>query len=122
MRSAFWREVGKILSMQRLDYETPKKRKPRSWSFWVAFWLAYMPGTVVLHITDDFIQRRSGGGFSDGGIIIVSLFLSPMFAGAAAVIRAIWKRYDSVGFAISFAIFAPVITFLSLLTAGLFFR
>jgi hypothetical protein len=95
-----------------LDYETPLKEGPRAWPFYLAFFVAYLPGLVILNITDDILHLHWTGHHNDGTVMFLSLFLSPLFAGAAALIKAIWKRYDTIGFAVVFAIVAPLLVYL----------
>jgi hypothetical protein len=99
-------------AVRPLDYETPEPRKPQSGALWGAFLGAYLPGLLLLDIVDDILHRRISGHPNDGNIMIVSLVFSPAFAGIAAVIKNIWKRYESVGFAVAFAILAPLVVYL----------
>jgi hypothetical protein len=71
-----------------------------------------MPGIIILNITDDIFHTRRTGFPNDGGIMFLSLFASPLFAGGAAMIKAVWKRYDSLWFAAAFAILAPLLFYL----------
>jgi len=103
---------SKIWSVQQLDYQTPVKERQRSWPFYLAFFVAYLPGLVILNTTDDILHMRATGNHNDGGVMFLSLYLSPLFAGAAAMIKAIWKRYETVGFAVVFAIVAPLLVYL----------
>ena len=98
--------------MLPLNYETPEKPKKRSWSFWLALASAYLPGILVLDILDDIFHTRMTGHHNDGGIVCVSCFAFPFFAGVAAIMRAISARFESVFFAVAFAIFAPVLAYL----------
>jgi hypothetical protein len=99
--------------MQRLDYETPQKPQHKRSPFWLAFFGAYyFPGVILLAIADDMLHRRLGRGGSDGGIECISLFFSPLFAGAVAAIKNVFRRYDTIRFAIAFGAFAPLIAFL----------
>ena len=105
--------------MQPLDYETPRKNERRP-PFWWPFALAYLPGVLVLNGTDDMLHRRLTGHPNDGTVIILSLFVSPLFAGGAALIRTICKRYNTTGLAVAFAIFAPLLIYLVWVAADVF--
>jgi hypothetical protein len=100
--------------MQPLDYETSGTEKPRriDWLFWVVFASSYLLGLLLLDVADDLIQMRITGHHNDGGIVGVSLFVSPAFAALAKLIKSFWKRCEGVGFAILFSIFAPLLTYL----------
>jgi hypothetical protein len=94
-----------------IDYEAPATQKRRSWPFWLAFAVAYLPGLMILDITDDVLHMRMTGNHNDGDIVILSLFASPFFAGIAAIMKAIWKRFDSLLFAVAFAILGPLLAY-----------
>jgi len=107
--------------MQTLEYAISRKKKPRQPAFWLAFAFAYLVGLVVLDITDDRFHERLTGFHNDGGIAFVSMFLSPVFVGTAAAMKAVWTRLNSIEFAVSFAIFAPLLVYL-LCCLTVFFR
>ena len=104
--------------MQTADDKPVQIHNHRAWRFWLAFWLAYLPGILILDIIDDVLHMRLTGNHNDGEIIFLSFYLSPLFAAAAALIKAVWKRYDSIGFAVAFAILAPLFAYLSWFIVG----
>lgn len=104
--------------MQPIDYETPRCTKRSAWPFWLAFFAAYLPGLLILNFADDAIQMRVWRSHNDGGIMFLSLFLSPLFAAASAIIKNVWRRYDSIWFAVTFAVFAPLLVYLLWVTAA----
>jgi hypothetical protein len=100
------------LPVQPLDDESPPPREPRSTAFWVAFAGAYSVGILLLNGLDDVIHRRATGHPNDGGVMILSVLAVPVFAGMARFLGIVWKRYKSLGFAVGFAIFGPLLVYL----------
>lgn len=97
--------------MQPLNYESPRPSKSNP-LFWLLFAASYLPGLFILNATDDVTHRAlTGHNGGDGGVMFLGLYLSPLFAGLAALIRRKWKRYDSPLFAILFPIFAPLLAY-----------
>ena len=101
------------------DYETPKQSEPRPTVFWFSFATAYFFGILLLNGLDDFLHRRATGHPNDGGVMVLSIFAAPVFAGVAALLRGVWKRYESASFAVIFAIFAPLVVYLIRITFSL---
>jgi hypothetical protein len=107
--------------MQALDYEIPRKHKRRPpRTFWLVFAIAYMIGIPILDEVNDAIHMRLTGHHNDGGIMFLSVFVCPLFAGAAALIKGIWKRYESIGFAAAFPVLAPILVYLLWVSAEVY--
>ena len=109
---------GIILFVDPNIHDTSQKHKPRPSEFWLAFAAAYVPGLLcACCVADVFLWRRTGGERGgDGNLLVAGLIFSPLFVVVAALIKKIFRRYNSIGFAIAFAMLAPTLGFL-LLTA-----
>ena len=95
--------------MEAFEYGKPQQN--RSDRFLIAFYLAYPFGMVVLEITCDVFAEMAGS-YSGGSAVVLSLVACPFLALTASVIRRVRKRYDTVEFAVAFAIFAPLLCYL----------
>lgn len=100
-------------TVRAIDYETPPVRKQRSWPFWVVFWLLYLPGLLVLNIVDDALHRHLTGHANDGGIMVLSVFCSPLIAGFTGVVKQLFPRYRTLSFAAASAVLAPLLLYLT---------
>jgi len=112
-------EANPGAAIRTVDYETPPVRKQRSWPFWVVFWVSYFPGLLILNTIDDIFHRHLTGHPNDGGIMLLSLFCSPLVAAAAGVVKQFFPRYRTLPFAAAFAILAPLILYLVWISVGL---
>lgn len=97
--------------VQPIEYETPWPAKQRQWPFWVAFWLAYLPGLLVLNTVDYVLHLHLTGHPNDGDIMFLSLYCSPIIAAIAAVARRLSRRCRSAAFAAVFAVVAPLLLY-----------
>lgn len=95
-----------------IESGTQKKLEKRAGAFWLVFVAAYLPGLFVLNYVDETLHLWLSRFHSDGLILTIAVYLSPLFALAAAHVKNSGKSYDSLGFALLFGIFAPVLTYL----------
>jgi hypothetical protein len=105
--------------MQPLDYETPQRKKRGSWLFWPAFASAYYLGIICIGALDDARKIRATGYPGDGGMAVFSLLAFPFFVGIGLAVKIIWRQFNSLFFALTFPILAPLIVYLSMWLFGI---
>ena len=100
--------------MQTLDYKSPDNKRPTVWLFWPAFVAAYWVGLIFVGIMDDVRDYPASRVAGNPGISIFGTLAFPFFVVIAIVIKVIWKRCNSLPFAIIFAVLAPILTYSTL--------